>query len=107
MVNAGDFIALGIGAILGATVRHNIAEVATARGISPWHIAAVNCAGSGVLGFVSTVPQMSSRQQLLIGVGFCGAFTTFSTFSLDVVKLLETPGSAPTALAYVALNNVS
>ena len=70
----------------------------------PWHIAGINIAGSGVLGIVASSPSLPPRQKALLGVGFCGALTTFSTYSVDVVKLIDA-GRMSTALSYVAMNN--
>jgi CrcB protein len=48
---------------------------------------------------------LTPRSKLLLGVGFCGSFTTFSTYSVDVVKWLQ-QGQTARALSYVAVNNV-
>lgn len=48
---------------------------------------------------------LSPRTKLMLGVGFCGSFTTFSTFSVDVVTWLS-EGKTSRALSYVATNNV-
>ena len=47
----------------------------------------VNILGAGLLGLLSGVP-LGSKRQLLLGVGFCGAFTTFSGWILNVFDLL-------------------
>ena len=58
----------------------------------------VNATGSFVLGLLAAVLARSGEAGradlawLLLGVGFCGGYTTFSTFSLDTVALLETRG---------------
>lgn len=58
----------------------------------------VNASGSFVLGVLAVViarPDAGARAdvaRLLLGVGFCGGYTTFSTFSLDTIALLETRG---------------
>jgi CrcB protein len=60
-----------------------------ARRRPPWGVAAVNVAGSLVLGVVAGLVLyrgLGDRTRLVVGVGFCGAFTTFSTFVLDVVS---------------------
>ena len=48
---------------------------------------------------------LSPRTKLLLGVGFCGSFTTFSTFSVDVAKWIEA-GQFGRAGGYVLVNNV-
>ena len=62
----------------------------------------VNASGSFVLGMLAVLLSRSGDARgdvarLLLGVGFCGGYTTFSTFSLDTVALLETRGWAPAA----------
>jgi fluoride ion exporter CrcB/FEX len=48
---------------------------------------------------------ISARTKLMFGVGFCGSFTTFSTFSVDVVQWLQ-QGQLQKACSYIAMNNV-
>ena len=68
----------------------------------------VNASGSFVLGalaFVIARPEAGQRAEvvsLLLGVGFCGGYTTFSTFSLDTIALLETRGWLPALVNVVA-----
>jgi protein CrcB len=54
---------------------------------------------------VSNKFSLSPRMKLCMGVGFCGAFTTFSTYSVDVVNWINS-GQTKTALSYVAINNI-
>jgi len=68
----------------------------------------VNATGSFVLGLLSawlTRPGAGARTEimwLLLGVGFCGGYTTFSTFSLDTMALLETRGAMAASVNVVA-----
>lgn len=48
---------------------------------------------------------LTPRTKLMLGVGYCGAFTTFSTYSVDVMTWLS-QGKTTKALAYVMTNNV-
>ena len=48
---------------------------------------------------------LSPRTKLMLGVGFCGSYTTFSTYSVDVVNWLL-QGETKKALTYVATNNI-
>ena len=68
----------------------------------------VNASGSFVLGVLAAVlarPGQAGRADLawlLLGVGFCGGYTTFSTFSLDTVALFESRGWVPAATNVLA-----
>jgi fluoride exporter len=72
----------------------------------PWGTLLVNTLGSLILGFVVTLAlagRVSEPVRLAIGVGFCGAFTTFSAFELEVMNaLLE--GRSTLAVGYVVLS---
>lgn len=50
---------------------------------------AVNVAGSAVLGLLLGLADVPAPVLALVGTGFCGALTTFSTFGADVVRLLD------------------
>lgn len=63
---------------------------------------AVNAAGSLLIGVVLETTS-SATAGWLLAVGFCGGFTTFSTFSVDAVQLLRT-GSYGTAALYIVLS---
>jgi fluoride exporter len=94
------------GAVIGALVRY-LAEVAgLRRGWTgfPWATFAVNVGGSFVLGLLAglaTSTDVSADVVLLIGVGFCGTATTFSTFALQAVTLRRS-----VATTYVAASVV-
>ncbi len=60
---------------------------------------AINVLGSLAIGIVATAPQLSPALKIGIVVGFLGGFTTFSSFSLDVVRLIEN-GRNGLALGY-------
>lgn len=60
----------------------------------PWATFAINVLGSVLLGIVAAIylhhPDPSRRNwYLLLGTGFCGGFTTFSTFSFETMKLIQ------------------
>ncbi len=59
----------------------------------PYGTLAVNLVGCFLIGFLSAIPEgkmaMGSNARLLLMVGFCGAFTTFSAFTLETSNLLR------------------
>ncbi|HEX7462679.1 MAG TPA: CrcB family protein, partial [Dermatophilaceae bacterium] len=60
--------------------------------VFPWGTFAVNVFGSLILGIITgavTAGGASPQVQLAVGTGFCGALTTYSTFSYETLRLLE------------------
>ena len=73
----------------------------------PWGTLVVNIAACFVLGLLVGIADhkqlFSASSRLFWTVGFCGGFSTFSTFSHETLSLLQ-QGLTPYALAYVALS---
>ena len=65
---------------------------------------AVNIAGSFLLGCLAGAVRPGSHGALLVGTGFCGAFTTFSTYAVEAVKLAQ-GGQLAHAAVYIASSN--
>ena len=80
-----------LGAVVGAPLRLLADRVATVRrgAGSVLGTLAVNVAGSAVLGVLLGLRGVSPAVLALVGTGFCGSLTTFSTFGTDVVRLVE------------------
>ncbi|WP_329496904.1 fluoride efflux transporter CrcB [Kitasatospora herbaricolor] len=94
------------GAVAGAPLRYLTDRAVQARhdSVFPWGTFVVNVAGCLVLGLLTgavTAGAASSRLQLLVGTGLCGALTTYSTFSYETLRLAE-GGVRLYALANVA-----
>ena len=105
-MDAASIAAVGSGAVGGAVARYAVATYGKRRGaLHPWPTTLVNLAGSFVLGMVVASTALPPRAKLLVGTGFCGSFTTFSTYSVETVQLAEA-GKYGAALAHVAVNNV-
>ena len=78
------------GALVGAPLRLFASRRAIRTGRDPAvGTLAVNVAGSALLGVVLGLADVPEWVLALVGVGFCGALTTFSTFGADVVRLVE------------------
>lgn len=103
--------AIAIGGALGALGRYAITVAMPApAGQMPWGIFLINISGAAGLGFLLTlVAEQFPRARLarlLIGTGFIGAYTTFSTWMVDVVTLVRS-GAVAAALADLALSLVA
>ena len=97
---------LMLGGGAGANARYWLGVLVRAHHTSafPWATFIINVSGSVVLGFAAALflkhPDESRRVwYLLLGTGFCGGFTTFSTFSLEMLELME-DGRVWTAAGY-------
>lgn len=95
-----------VGGAVGAPARYLVDRWVQRPGRTfPGGILAVNVAGSFVLGLLAGAPGLPEWALTLVGTGFCGALTTFSTFSLNTV-LLADRGRWGAALANVTLSLV-
>jgi CrcB protein len=68
----------------------------------PWGTLVINLGGSLVLGFLTGLTLYHSfpkTPRVILGTGFCGAYTTFSTFTFEAVRLVE-EGAVGRALRY-------
>ena len=85
---------IAAGGALGALARYGLSgwvQAGTA-GTFPWGTLVVNVLGCFLLGFAFRVLQLSALSPALratVTVGFLGAFTTFSTFSLEAIVLIQ------------------
>lgn len=95
---------VAMGAV-GAISRYLLDALVGSRfpGTMPWGTFAINMTGSFLLGFLSGLVLFQGAPDELksiLGTGFCGAYTTFSTFSFEGVRLIE-ERSYPAALAHL------
>lgn len=79
-------ILVGFGGFFGALIRFYIGKNIVST--YPWATFIINCSGSFALGFLYGLQPTEWLWQL-IGIGFLGAYTTFSTFGFEVLQLLE------------------
>lgn len=100
-----------VGGVAGTGLRYLIEEVFPIVGTGwPWATFAVNIAGAFILGALLEVlalagPDNGWRRTVRVfaGTGFCGAFTTYSTFALETAQLGH-HGASVTALAYAVVS---
>lgn len=88
---------VGIGGAVGAVCRYLLGQRIPSERF-PFGTLTVNVLGSFALGLV-TFSTVSSDVVLLVGIGACGAFTTYSSFSVETVRLWE-DGSRLRAVLY-------
>ncbi|MFC5368084.1 fluoride efflux transporter FluC [Salinirubrum litoreum] len=92
-----DAALVGAGGVLGAVARYLVGQRLSGRRAT----ASVNVLGSALLGLVVTLP-VGDSVLLAVGTGFCGAFTTFSSFAVEVADL-STDGAERVAGQYALL----
>ena len=93
---------VGLAGAAGAMARYGVNRAVGHRAF-PWATLSINVAGSFVLGVVLAGPgatRWSATVTTAVGVGFLGAFTTFSTFTYETTDLVRADRTAM-AVAYV------
>ncbi len=101
---------VGLGGFLGSILRWALSvwmmrmQVQMQGTSFPWGTLTVNMAGSFLLGVLlglgNTLPP---GWRLLLAAGFCGSFTTFSTFSLENIQLIQ-QGQHSLAFGYIGIS---
>jgi len=121
---------------VGRVAADKIAKNEKLQAFAGWHTAGINVAGSFALGAITAFPSsplslgdpgirpavktsslskptslqhrmhLSPRTKLMLGIGFCGSFTTFSTYSVDIMNMIH-KGETAKACAYGFTNNAA
>lgn len=109
-MSAALLVAVAAGGALGAPLRYLVDRAVTTHIDTefPWGTLIINVAGAllfGVLAGLLVHHRLAPVPAALVGTGFCGAFTTFSTFTVETLRLVE-DGELREAVANVALATV-
>lgn len=103
------YLVVAAGGFVGAPSRYLLDRAINRRIESdlPWGTFLVNISGSFLLGLLTGLSlsnHLSPLAKALLGTGFCGAYTTFSTFTFETIRLLEVGQILDAALnAFVSL----
>lgn len=88
-----NILLVGAGSFVGGALRYAVSLLLKYSGGFPWATFAVNllgCLAIGLLwGLFSRYSNLSQQLVLFLSVGFCGGFTTFSTFSKESLQLIQ------------------
>jgi CrcB protein len=100
---------IAAGSALGGVARYLLGSALQKPGHFPWGTLLVNVLGSFAVGFVlrlaTDTSHVGPEARAFLAVGFCGGFTTFSTFSWEVLALAE-HGAWGRAAAYLGASVV-
>ena len=107
-MSTSTFIGLVIAGALGAPSRYLLDGFVQdrARGDFPWGTFVINISGSFLIGLIAGAAlyhAFSDSARVVLGTGFCGAYTTFSTYAFESVRLAE-QGATRHALANVLVS---
>ena len=106
-----DFLSISLAAILGANLRYILSRLAVREfgPIFPYGTLIINILGSFIVGlFVIWTTErvlMDPRWRLFVVIGFCGSFTTFSSFAFETMSFFE-QGQWGLMLANIFSNNL-
>jgi CrcB protein len=107
-IDRRELAAIVAGGCIGAIARAELAEALPPHpGAWPWATFIVNIAGAFLLGYFTTRLQerlpLSSYRRPLLGTGFCGGLTTFSTMQIELLRMLDADDFA-LAIAYALVS---
>jgi len=93
-VDRPELLAIACGGAVGALARVGLAQAfPSSPGSWPWATFAVNIAGALMIGYFVTRLQerlpVSTLRRPLLGTGFCGALTTFSTVQIELLRMID------------------
>ena len=88
------WVGLAVAGAVGAPCRYLLDRFVTDRvgGRFPWGTFVINVSGSLLLGLIvgaALYHALPNTPKVILGTGFCGAYTTFSTWTYETVRLLE------------------
>jgi fluoride exporter len=93
----GSYISVAMGSVVGGVARYlvSVLFVSQLSDSFPWSTLFVNVTGSFIIGFYSALTgpdgrlMATPRQRQFVMVGICGGYTTFSAFSLETLRLVQ------------------
>ena len=106
-----DFLTISVAAVVGANLRYLLSRLAAREfgSIFPYGTLGINVIGSFIVGFfvIWTTERVliDPRWRLLVVVGFCGSFTTFSSYAFESMAFFER-GQWTLTLANIFGNNL-
>ena len=103
-----NLVLVAVGSALGGVLRYLVSLGLAAQRGFPWATLSVNVVGSFLIGLLSGLIARhcggnGESVRLLVVVGFCGGFTTFSAFSNETFRLIEGSQWLPAAV-YVGMS---
>jgi len=106
-----DILWISVGAVVGANLRYAVSHWA-AKALSaslPWGTLIINVTGSFILGFflvwITERVFADPRWRMLVAVGFCGAYTTFSSYAFETLAFWQ-QGHRLLAMGNLVANNL-
>jgi len=95
-----------LGGGLGALCRFGVSRMYSSSAVFPWATLSVNLLGCFAIGVFSYYALKGQNTLIMLGiVGFLGGFTTFSSYGLELLRMLES-GLAKNFVVYLLVSNV-